>query len=79
MVVAVVDGSCWLLGKGGLCVDIGEAGSFMVEAIAFETLIDSITTLCMETGVCDNSWQYIPVDFSIESECEVTRIQLCLY
>ena len=69
----MVDRACWLLGKGGFCVDIGEAGSFMVEAIAFETLIDSITTLCMETGVCDSSWQYIPVDFSIESEREITR------
>ena len=73
MVVAVVDKLCWLLGKGGSCVDIGEAGSFMVEAIALETLVDSITTLCMETGVCDDSWQYIPVDFSVESEPEITR------
>ena len=73
VVVAVVDGTCWLLGRGGACVDCGEAGSFLVEAIAFETLIDNITTLCMNTGVCDDSWQRISVNFSSESERITSR------
>ena len=73
VVVAVVDGICWHLGRGGACVDCGEAGSFLVEAIAFETLIDNITTLCMNTGVCDDSWQRISVKFSTESERITSR------
>ena len=73
VVVAVVNELCWLLGRGGACVDIGEAGSFLIEAIALETLVDSITTLCMKTGVCDNSWQSTPVDFSVESESVIPR------
>ena len=74
IVVALVDKQCWLLGKGGSGVDIGEAGSFLIEAVALETLLDIITSLCMKTGVRDCSWQRTPVDFSIESEPTVTRI-----
>ena len=73
VIVAVVNGVCWLLGKGGACIEIGEGGSFLIEAVAFETLIDNITTLCMNIGVQDDSWQNAPVDFSTEMEHVISR------
>ena len=73
VIVAVANGACWMLGKGGACVDCGAAGSFLIEAIAFETLIDNITTLCTNTAVCDNTWQHISLIFSTESERTITR------
>ena len=73
VIVAVVDGGCWLLGKGGNKVECGEAGSFLVEALAFETLIDNVTTLCIQSGVRDDSCRCEPLSFSTEHVLEIQR------
>ena len=56
IIVAVVDGVCWLVGRGGKKVDCGEMGSFMAEAIALGFLLDNVLLLCNHKGVHDNSW-----------------------
>ena len=73
VIVAVVDGGCWMLGKGGATVECGAAVFFLVEALAFETLIDNVTTLCMNNGVRDDSWRYESAIFSTELVLDVKR------
>ena len=63
-IVAIENGKAWLLGSGGMLVKCGEAGSFLVEALALEALINELTVLCKSSGVLDNSWQNTALQFS---------------
>ena len=59
----------WQVGKGGKIIECGDAGSFWVEAVALETLVESQTYLSLlDNGVMDNTWMVSPQKFSIEYE-----------
>ena len=73
IIVASVDGFCWLLGRGGSRVDCGDMGSFLAEAVAVGILVDNVPRLCNHNGVLENSWQVRDVLISMEQVLEVKR------
>ena len=73
VVEEIAEEGVWLLGKGGQNVDCGSGGSFMVEALALECLVEKFVSLsCLDLGVLDDTWMVSPVEFSLEQEA-VTR------
>ena len=65
---------CGQVGKSGKIIERGDAGSFWVEAVALETLVDSLNYLILNNnGVRDNSWMVSSLTFSVEYEAEVRK------
>ena len=57
VIVAVNDRGVWQLGSGGMAVNCGAGGSFAVEAIGLEVLVDKVGYLTKyDKGVDDASW-----------------------
>ena len=74
VIVAVTEEGIWQVGKGGKFIKCGDAGSFGVEAVALETLVDSLNYLTLiDNGVRDNSWMVSSLNFSVEYEAEVRK------
>ena len=69
VIVAITEEGVWLLGKGGQRVECGNAGSFLVEALALEGLVENLVYLSsLDVGVVDDTWMVSPIEFSIEQE-----------
>ena len=75
VIVAINDRGVWVLGKGGMAVEGGRAGSFSVEAIGLEVLVDKIGHLTkLDNGVGDTSWMTTHINYSLE---RLATIQTC--
>ena len=67
VIVAINGRGEWELGRGGMGVEGGRTGSFGVEAIGLEILIDKFGLLCnLDTGVYDDSWMTTRIKYSRE-------------
>ena len=75
VVVAINDMGVWQLGSGGMAVDCGAAGSFSVEAIGLEVLVEKLVYLTTyDKGVDDATWMNSPRSYSSE---QLATIQFC--
>ena len=75
VVVAINDEGVWQLGWGGKIIVCGAAGSFCVEAIGLEVLVDKLGYLTnFESGVDDRSWMNSSRSYSLE---QVATVMTC--